>query len=359
MKASELNSTMKFENEVCPDAVWIEARQAPIRIYGLYQPKESAHYIRIPESVAAATNDGVKDLNFNPAGGRMTFSTDSPYIAIHAEEPTLYIMPHMARSGNAGFDAYIDDGKLQTYCGTFFANVRQSQPYFSSINSKTTAGNMKNYVVYFPLYEKLDRVYIGISPDAEIAQYDDAYTSDAPMVFYGSSITQGGCVCRPGNAYEGFISRRLRRDFVNLGFSGSGRAEDAIVDYMSGLCMSVFVSDYDHNAPTPEYLEATHYKMYEKIRSAHPDLPYVMISRPDFDRDPSCAAFRRDVIRRSYEKAIDSGDKNVYFIDGHTLFGDDCRDACTVDATHPNDLGHYRMGKVIGDLIEEIVGKSR
>jgi hypothetical protein len=51
---------------------------------------------------------------------------------------------------------------------------------------------------------------------------------------------------------------------------------------MAGLDMKIFVSDYDYNAPDPDYLKATHYKMYEKIRAKHPDIPYIMISRPDF-----------------------------------------------------------------------------
>lgn len=357
MKASEFKNTLKFENEQYPDAVWFDARKAPIRIYGLYKATEGKRFVRIPENIAEATSNGVKEMNLYPAGGRMTFATDSPYIAIHAVEPTVYVMPHMARSGNSGFDAYVDDGKAQKYCGTFFPNVRESQPYFSSINSLTNLGQMQNYVVNFPLYEHLDSVYIGVSPDAEFAPYDGAYTDDKPFVFYGSSITQGGCVCRPGLAYEGFISRRFRRDFINLGFSGSGKAEDIIVDYMAGLDMSIFVCDYDHNAPTPEYLEATHHKMYEKIRAAHPDMPYIMISMPDVDHKLQSAADRRDIIRRSYEKALSKGDKNVYFIDGFTLFGTDCREECTVDTTHPNDIGHYRMGVVIGDMIEKILKK--
>jgi lysophospholipase L1-like esterase len=66
---------------------------------------------------------------------------------------------------------------------------------------------------------------------------------------------------------------------------------------------------------------------------------------------------RREVIRRSYEKAISNGDKNVYFIDGETLFSGECIDACTVDNCHPNDLGHMRMGKRIGDVIEKVLCK--
>ncbi len=349
--------TFSFDYAEYPDDVWYDVRQSPIKIYGLYEPLQNKRFFRIPESVAEATSEGVKGLNYNTAGGRLAFATDSPHIAIHAVMPEYHIMKHMPRSASAGFDVYIDDGKMQQYCGSIFPPAVTVEDYFHACNSFTVSGKVKNYVVNFPLYDSVDEVYVGLAPGSVLLPYDNAYTSDAPMIFYGSSITQGGCVSRPGLAYESYISRRFRRDFINLGFSGNGKAEDAIVDYMASLDMSVFVSDYDHNAPTVEYLEATHHKMYEKIRAAHPDVPYIMISRPDFDFHYDDSVRRRAVIRRSYERALENGDKNVYFIDGETLFGSDCRDACTVDSTHPNDLGHYRMACVIGDAIEKILKK--
>lgn len=108
------------------------------------------------------------------------------------------------------------------------------------------------------------------------------YAVKKPVVYYGSSITQGACASRPGNCYESILSRRLDCDYINLGFSGSAKGEDAIVDYIIGLDMSVFVMDYDYNAPTPEHLEKTHSKMFKAIRAEHPTLPIIIMPRPKF-----------------------------------------------------------------------------
>lgn len=83
--------------------------------------------------------------------------------------------------------------------------------------------------------------------------------------------------------------------------------------------MSVFICDYYHNASTVEHLEATHYSMYKIIREKNPELPYIMISRPDYwtqMTEQSDILKRRDVIMSSYLKARQTGDGNVYFIDG-------------------------------------------
>ena len=37
---------------------------------------------------------------------------------------------------------------------------------------------------------------------------------------------------------------------------------------------------------------------------------------------------------------------------------DEGREACTVDSTHPNDLGFYFMAKGIGNAIAEILEKQ-
>ena len=353
---------LKDKNVFAPgdhtDTVWYPVREAPFRIYGLYSPLDGKRFRRIPEDVAEATSPNVAHLNYNTAGGRVTFATDSPYIAVFAQMHDMVRMIHMPRTGSSGFDIYVCDGREQRYASTAFPSAPgNGDNYTYEADSATRIGTVKSFVVNFPLYDSVDELYIGVSPDATLKEADEVYLAEPPIVFYGSSITQGGCVSRPGNAYEGFISRRLHRDFINLGFSGSGKAEPAISEYMAGLAMSAFVSDYDHNAPDPEYLEKTHHYLYETIRKNNPDLPYVMVSKPDFEYHPADSVRRREVIRASYEKAVAKGDKNVYFIDGETLFGRDCRDACTVDRTHPNDLGHFRMGQVIGDVLAAALNK--
>ena len=133
-----------------------------------------------------------------------------------------------------------------------------------------------------------------------------------------------------------------------------------MVDYIAGLDMSVFVADYDHNSPNAQHLAETVRNMYQKIRTAHPDLPMIFISRPDFDKPLDQEGLsigslaRRDTIYRMVYEAYRAGDHKVYFIDGEYIFGNEMRDCCTVDNTHPNDLGHARMAETIGYRLGKI-----
>lgn len=328
------------------DLIWQDSTQAPFVTYGAWQT--APRYLRLPEDVAAAANEGVAELNGHTAGIRIRFCTDSPYVAVRVKWGGLSAMSHMPLSGIRGLDLYaVQDGR-QVYQGAFIPPL-DAETGFEAI--LYTAGEMTDYVLNLPLYNQVERLLIGVKADAAFRE-PAPYANALPVVFYGSSITQGGCASRPGNSYPNFLSRWLDMDYLNLGFSGSARAEEPIVRYMADLPMAAFVSDYDHNAPDAAHLEKTHLRMYQTIRAAQPELPYVIVSRPDFkpENEPLL-----EIIRATYRYALEQGDRNVYFIDGSRLFGESDGDACTVDGCHPNDLGFYRMARGIEPVLRKIL----
>jgi hypothetical protein len=127
---------------------------------------------------------------------------------------------------------------------------------------------------------------------------------------------------------------------------------------MADLDVSVFVMDYDHNAPSVDHLLYTHERLFKIIRNGSPQLPVILVSKPDFDNNVEDNILRRDIIYSTYLHAVKQGDKNVYFIDGQRLFKDENRDACTVDGCHPNDAGFLRMAEVIGYTVGQCLQKT-
>ena len=336
------------------DVLFYNIKKEPFKIYGLYNPQKNTPYIRLPEQVAVATNSGVAQLAYNTAGGRLRFSTDSPYIVIKAEMSKISRFPHMPLTGTGGIDVYIDsDG------GSRFLSIKRPEvDAVGGFEDVVHLGSrkMRSFTINFPSYNVLEALHIGLSETARVGKGKE-YINEKPVVFYGSSITQGGCSSRPGLIYENFISRRYNLDYINLGFSGSGRAELPIVKYMASLDMLAFVSDYDHNAPSVEYLRETHSRMYDIIREAHPDIPYIMISKPDTLNSESYID-RRDVIIDTFRRARELGDTNVYYIDGEGLFRGPYEDCCTVDGCHPNDLGMMMMADSIGRVLERALRRT-
>lgn len=335
------------------DIRFYSAKEEPFKVYGLYDYKNQSPYKRMPDDVAKAVSEVVESLYRHTAGGRVRFSTDSKYVAIKAVMGTMARMPHMTFAGSCGFDLYVD-GVTSRYYKTFMPDINSQNGYESIIYFEDAA--QKSLTINFPLYNGVDELYIGLQEDAFIGE-GAQYANAVPVVYYGSSITQGGCASRPGNSYQSIISRKYNTDYINLGFSGSAKGERAMAEYISGLEMSVFVMDYDHNAPSAGYLEESHKPFFDVIREKNPLLPVVMVSRPSPER-VSDGKIRRDIIFKTYKTALDSGDENVYFIDGMELFGSSYRDCATVDGTHPNDFGFVHMADVIGNVVGRILGRE-
>ncbi len=352
MKIGDIDKNLAVETKLdLPDVVWFDAKEVPISVHGLAVVKKGDKFRRMPQDVADRTNDGVKYLNTNTAGGRIRFRTNSPYIAIKVVMPDNGTMPHITMVGQSGFDLYKSDMGDYRYVGSFIPAGR-NHGYESQ---KPTDRQWHTYTIHMPLYDPVEELYIGLSGSAEL-DAAEPYSYDKPILYYGSSITQGGCASRPGNSYQAMISRKLDVDHINLGFSGNGKGEQVVCDYMASLDPLVFVCDYDYNAPSADHLRATHYNMYETFRKKHPLTPYIMVSKPDFRPGPGDEE-RRSVIRASYYKAIANGDKHVYFVDGEQLFAGEFADSCTVDGCHPNDLGFYRMAMGIGTAVEKAIAE--
>lgn len=331
--------------------IYYNIKESPFDVYGLYNYKQEPEYKRLPDDIAEKTSDDVKILAKNTSGGRIKFRTNSSVIAIRTVMRSLCDMPHMPRTGSGGFDLYVKTGAKYIYYKTFVPENFDSG--FQAVHSFPDARE-REILIHFPLYNDVVSVEIGLDDHAKLSG-GEKYRYETPVVYYGSSITQGGCASRPGNSYQAILSRRYDCDYINLGFSGSARGEQVIAAYIATLPMSVFVMDYDHNAPDVEHLRKTHEAFFLTIRGKNPALPVIFISRPDFDSDPFGSVLRREVIHTTYLNALKAGDRNVAFIDGESLFAGENRDACTVDSCHPNDLGFARMADKIGETVAKFL----
>ena len=353
-RLEDIDVNFRLSSDIPKDTAFYSAYDAPFSIYGVAENKPGV-LCRLPLSFLTECNEGVQHLAWHLAGAVVRFSTNSPYIAIAHKLTTKAVMPHFTACGQSGMELFeeSDTGsqqvknfipKLDNGCGTLL-----EQSAFSPL-----PGGMRHYALYLPLYNGVTDLSIGFAPDAKVLPGRKP-SIEKPIVYYGSSITQGGCASKCGSCYTSIVARRLDANQINLGFSGSGRGEENMARYIASLEMSAFVLDYDHNAYDPHHLEKTHEVFFKTIRAAHPDLPILIISRPDYDRDPALAEACFAIIKQTYDNALAAGDKHVRLINGRTFFGDTDRELCTVDGSHPMDLGFLRMADAVTPILTSML----
>ena len=320
-------------------------------LYGVFFEERADCFVRMDTAVAEMVSEGVDYLCRHTAGGRLCFTTNSTFLKIAVEYKEFTEMSHMPITGSGGFSLFEVTEGGHRYIGNL-APVPQTDKTGYATSVELPGEGMRNYVMYFPLYNRVDRLSVALESRAVVQPFNP-YRDVAPILYYGSSITQGGCASRPDTSYQALIEKRNRIDFINLGFSGNAKAEKEMVAYLGGVNCSIFVCDYDHNAPTADYLKATHYPLYEGFRAAQPDTPILFLSRPDINRWAD-GEERRKIVYSTYLKAKRQGDKNVYFLSGKNFYGNDLFWNFSVDGCHPTDYGFAMMAKKIYQKIVSI-----
>lgn len=125
-----------------------------------------------------------------------------------------------------------------------------------------------------------------------------------------------------------------------------------MAEYIASLSMRAFVYDYDHNAPDADHLRRTHEPFFQIIRKQQPELPVIFVTRPKMKLSAE-EVQRREIVFETYQNAVCAGDRHVYFVSGSQMFARAGGGDCTVDGTHPNDLGFFYMAEAIGAALEE------
>lgn len=353
MRISDIDPNFRLSSDVPADMKFHSVWEPTFKIYGIAE-NEKGDFCRLPRDLLQCCSEGVRGLADNLAGACVRFSTDADSLAVLWELTTGANMSHFAPSGKNGMELFEETEQGTSYVATLIPMLENGGLcYIKQSRFVKLPGGMRSYVLYLPLYNGLKTLMLGLPPEAQL-QEGRTPRIERPIVFYGSSVTQGACASKAGSCYTTLLARRLDAAQINLGFSGSARGEVEMAHYIASLDMSLFVYDYDHNAPTVEHLQATHEPFFRIIREAQPELHVVMLSRsggqPGAEKDA-----RRATIRNTYLNAVRAGDRHVWFVDGQTLFGEKDRDLCTVDVIHPTDIGFLRMADGLEPLLREIL----
>ncbi len=349
------------------DLEWFSIREFPFSIHGVAYSEEGL-YRRLDKTVAEATNEGVAVLSKTTSGGRVRFATDSPYIVVRLEEPFSVPTSQMTFAARFGVSMFAN-GVFEGSVMPTYEQIVAADPSHGGNGKLMFDGIRRPYMespevyeaeICFPISNTVTAMHIGLKKGCAL-QAAKPYRHETPVLFYGSSITQGSCAGKPGDDYISRLSRMLDTDFINLGFSGNAKAEPAIADYIASQNPSVFVLDYDYNAPDAAYLKQTHYALYETVRRAHPITPIIFMTMPTFEGYQTRPWFRerREVILESVTRAKATGDENLYFVDCYGIFGELHNGECgTVDTCHPDSLGFFRMAERLYPLLDALLNQK-
>lgn len=336
---------------------WIDIQN--LQVEGRGWEKEADLFRRLPVSAEGKVTPAVWRLSQHTSGMYVRFSTDASSLKVKwSLTGENLAMPHFAATGVSGVDLYVktetgawhwlsvgQPTKFPTNETTFFTGVTEAE---------------REYMLYLPLYNGIESLFIGIPEGADL--HPALAEEKKPLVFYGTSITQGGCASRAGMSTTAILGRKLDREIINLGFSGSGKMEPEMAHLLAELDPALFFIDCLPNL-TPEEVTERVAPFVRILREKHPATPIILAEGITYD-DAFFIESRNQrnlesqkALRTAFENLLNEGHRHLYYQIGEGQLGFDGE--ATVDGTHPTDLGFWRQAQVYQPLITRALSTRR
>lgn len=338
--------------------LWYDIAKLGVEGQGWKETKAS--YDRLPAKAEELVRPPVWGLSRNSAGLCVRFETDAE--AIHGRwtlTSNNLAMNHMPATGVSGLDLYArgDEGKWR-----WLGVGRPSQATNTAQLAGGIPGKQREYMVYLPLYNGVSSVEIGIPKEAKMLKAAPRTAAESkPILFYGTSITQGGCASRPGMVHTAILGRRLNRPVINLGFSGNGKMEPELSELLAELDPAVFVLDCLPNLSGKETAERVE-PFVLRLRKSRPDTPILLVEDRYYDNAHLVASSKQHneanhaALRTAFENLKAAGVTGLSYLPGDKLLGDD--NEGTVDGSHPTDLGFVRMADAFEKALAPLLQKK-
>ena len=301
-------------------------------------------YDRLPLGSKNLVRKEIWDLSKNSAGISIRFITNSSFIAVKWLLLNDFTMHHMPNTGIKGVDLYCKSLNRWQFIGTGIPEKKSNQ--------KTIIRNLsvkkREFKLYLPLYDGVKKLEIGIQNHSFIEK--PPKPSKKPIVFYGTSITQGGCASRPGLAHTNIISRKTDIDCINYGFSGNGRMEKTIAFILAKTDALFYFIDCMPNM-TKSQVEKNTIPLVKIIREKNPLTPIVFIENIIFESAYFDKKFKKELkeknleLKKQFDKMMNEKVRNIFYISHKGAIGNDHEG--TVDGVHFNDLGFMRYSNFL------------
>ena len=327
-------------------------------LFGKISEHTETRYERLPTHLKGEIREPVWRLGKHTAGLFLRFATNSSSVGLKWTVLENGRMHHMTDIGIRGFDLYaLQDGE--------WVFVNSARPSANSFENETViisrmSEEMREFMLYFPLYDGVTALQIGVDSTATLLQpQQNLFADRKPVIYYGTSITQGGCASRPGMAHTNILSRRLHTEFINLGFSGNGQLDYEIAEIIGEKDASLIILDFVPNCRVPQIEERTE-KFYDIIRKKSPDVTILFIENltfpySRFDLQTYRAVNEKNaVLNKVFANLIARGEQNIVLIPASPeMIGADGE--ATVDGVHLTDIGFLRYAEFLYPIIKQFL----
>ena len=346
------------------DTLWVDA--TGLTLTSPF-PDSPTPYNRLPKAAQGVVRQEVWALGLNSAGITLAFTTDSPYIAVDMTcQDAFEPMPHFPVTGVSGMDFSVFDEASGHYrfavpANNLFTTKRlYAQVTPAGVNVTQVGGKRLRWLANLPTYNTVVALKIGVAAGAFVGASPTFPSGPpkAPIVWYGTSILQGGVSFKSGEIETWRVARALNRQVFNFGFSGNGRMETSVGQFLATIpSPAAFIVDCSWNMDAAS-IAASAVPFVKFLREKGVTAPIFLSEGLPFGRNwavPACAeeqAQSNAALAAAYQELVSGGDSALHYMTTEELYSAaSVEDTATAAGLHASDAGMHDMATAwIGKL---------
>ena len=320
----------------------------------------SKDFTRIDTTAYKFNDWRIDEYACHSTGLAVLFATDSPFIKARWVTSEKNAAANMTAISQKGLDLYIKQDGEWVFAGVGRPQMDKGPSYdrHEDIIVKSMAPGRKECLLYLPLFDRLDSLFIGVDANSYIESIENPFKYR--IVVKGSSVTHGIAASRSGMTYGARFGRDNGFYCFNLGFSGKSKLQPEYAKYLADIeDVDAFIFDtFSH--PSAEIIHENFDRFVDIIRAAHPETPLIFM-QTERRESRNFDTWREDFETKKQAAAVEEikermkTDKHIYFIPSDEFLGHD--HLATSDGSHPTDLGFTRMLDAISPKILKIFRK--
>ena len=294
---------------------------------------------RIPyDKIDLFPPDALLERAEKPAGVRISFRSDTT--TVYGE-----IEPYASPEEQDSFtlDLYCDGAFHETF------QIKGENTFqFTSLPPED-----KLIEIWLPQFMRFGLRSISIDDSSYIDQYEDPRPK---WITYGSSITHCRAAASSSQTWPAIVSRKHGLNLTCLGYGGNCHLEPMVARMIRDLpadfiSMKVGINIYGSSSLSIRTFRSSVIGFIEILREKHIDTPLAVISpiySPDRETVLNTGDLSLQIMRNEIQEAVSKiqsyGDRNIHYIDGLSIFGEQYGHMLP-DGLHPIAEGYKVMAE--------------
>lgn len=366
------------------DYLWTNATTLAVRGQHDWKAPIPNPFARFPSSAASHVRSAVYGLSRDAAGVEIAFTSNASSVALR------WNMAESSCAGEgtvpialcAGADLFVWDPLISGWrwagsatnitleAGITGHSTYFQMPMYTPVPSDPAFPAVERaYLLNLPMYGAVLDLAVGLPAGSSLAAGYPTVGPDEPkvkpLVWYGTSITQGAAASRPGMATTNIVSRSLNVEVLNMGFSGNGKLELNVTDYLVQIEASALILDCLHNMDAALVKNNTEplVRAYRQLRPVTPivfaeGVPYGSSWEGAANPSRKAQLERRGEFADAFERLEADGVLGLHYVRGDALFWHVPAGVAwqpTEGGTHPSDLGMASMATFWNRYLPSVV----